>query len=68
MAILHKGLFGDGRGDPERPLRCPRGELACTPSLTLVVPRDMAETYKRREAAAAWGEGMTRHATLMGVG
>ncbi|RRT84279.1 hypothetical protein B296_00000153 [Ensete ventricosum] len=23
MAILYTGLFGDGRGDPERPLRCP---------------------------------------------
>ncbi|RWW53511.1 hypothetical protein BHE74_00039990 [Ensete ventricosum] len=37
-----KGLFGDGRGDPERPLRCP--------------------------TAATWGEGMTRYATLMGMG
>ncbi|RRT51103.1 hypothetical protein B296_00023978 [Ensete ventricosum] len=67
MTILHKGLFGDGRGDPERPLRCPR-ELVRTPSLTFVVPRDVAETYEGRAATAVWGEGMTHHATLMDVG
>ncbi|RWW36342.1 hypothetical protein BHE74_00058633 [Ensete ventricosum] len=84
MAILYKGLFGDGRGDLERPLRCPKrvpityyrskcfipvgGELARTPSLTFVVPRNMTETYGGRAVAAAWGEGMARHATLMGKG
>ncbi|RWW90227.1 hypothetical protein BHE74_00000627 [Ensete ventricosum] len=66
MTILHTGLFGNGRGDPVRPLRCPR-ELVNTPILTLVVPRDMAESYGRRAAAAAWGEGVARHTTLMGV-
>ncbi|RWW19827.1 hypothetical protein GW17_00016094 [Ensete ventricosum] len=44
------------------------GELAGTPSLTFVVPRDMTETYGGCVAAATWGEGMARHATLMGVG
>ncbi|RRT64344.1 hypothetical protein B296_00006562 [Ensete ventricosum] len=44
------------------------GELARTPSLTFVVPRDMAETYGGRAAAASWGDDMARHATLMGVG
>ncbi|RZS12659.1 hypothetical protein BHM03_00044149 [Ensete ventricosum] len=44
------------------------GELACTPSLTFVVSRDMAETYKGRAAVAAWSEGIAHHATLMGVG
>ncbi|RRT82250.1 hypothetical protein B296_00002790 [Ensete ventricosum] len=44
------------------------GELARTPSLTFVVPRNMTETYGGRAAAATWGEGMTRHATLIGVG
>ncbi|RZR94287.1 hypothetical protein BHM03_00022951 [Ensete ventricosum] len=84
IAILHTGLFGDGRGDLERPLRCPKslpftccrskyfihvgGELARAPSLTFVVPRNMTETYGGRAATTAWGEGMTRHATLMGVG
>ncbi|RRT34375.1 hypothetical protein B296_00031439 [Ensete ventricosum] len=70
IVILHKGLFGDGRGDSERS-KCFRpvgGELARTPSLTFVIPRDMAETYGGRAAVAAWGEGMARHATLMGVG
>ncbi|RZS27769.1 hypothetical protein BHM03_00061292 [Ensete ventricosum] len=43
------------------------GELINTLSLTLVVPRDMAELYGGRAAAAAWGEGVTLHATLMGV-
>ncbi|RRT63021.1 hypothetical protein B296_00019806 [Ensete ventricosum] len=28
----------------------------------------MAETYGGRAAAAAWGGGMSRHATLMGMG
>ncbi|RRT57139.1 hypothetical protein B296_00023573 [Ensete ventricosum] len=41
------------------------GELARTPSLTFVVPRNMAETYGGH---VAWGVGMARHATLMGVG
>ncbi|RWW46647.1 hypothetical protein BHE74_00047429 [Ensete ventricosum] len=45
-----------------------RGELVRTLSLTFVVPRDVAETYGGRAAAAAWGEGMARHATLMSVG
>ncbi|RWW58354.1 hypothetical protein BHE74_00034802 [Ensete ventricosum] len=44
------------------------GELAHTPSLTLVVPRDMAETYGGRVVATACGGGMGRHATLMGMG
>ncbi|RRT72052.1 hypothetical protein B296_00034874 [Ensete ventricosum] len=44
------------------------GELARTPSLTLVVPRDMAETYEGCAAAAAWGRGMGRHVALMGMG
>ncbi|RWW43752.1 hypothetical protein BHE74_00050550 [Ensete ventricosum] len=44
------------------------GELVHTPSLTFVVPRDVAETYGGRAAAVAWGEGMARHATLIGVG
>ncbi|RWV88270.1 hypothetical protein BHE74_00040541 [Ensete ventricosum] len=90
MTIMHKGLFGDGRGDPKKLLLCPMrsreresppftccrskcfipvgGELARTPSLTFVVPRDMAETYGGRAAAVVWGKGMARHATLMGVG
>ncbi|RRT75165.1 hypothetical protein B296_00006336 [Ensete ventricosum] len=38
-----------------------------TPSLILVVPRDMAESYGGRAAIAAWGEGMTRDTILMGV-
>ncbi|RRT34929.1 hypothetical protein B296_00055148 [Ensete ventricosum] len=42
-------------------------ELACTPSLTLVVPRDMAETYVGRATAMTWGGGMGRHAALMGM-
>ncbi|RRT72012.1 hypothetical protein B296_00005115, partial [Ensete ventricosum] len=46
-----------------------RGELIRTPSLlTFVVPRDVAEMYRGRATATSWGEGMTRHATLMGVG
>ncbi|RRT31787.1 hypothetical protein B296_00057050, partial [Ensete ventricosum] len=44
------------------------GELARTPNLTFVVSRNMAETYGGCAAAAVWGEGMTRHATLIGVG
>ncbi|RWW23690.1 hypothetical protein GW17_00012067, partial [Ensete ventricosum] len=28
----------------------------------------MTKTYEGRAAAAAWGEGVTRHATLMGWG
>ncbi|RRT37731.1 hypothetical protein B296_00040542 [Ensete ventricosum] len=44
------------------------GELARTPSLTSVVPRDMAETYGRRAAAVAWDGGMGRHTALMGMG
>ncbi|RZR97466.1 hypothetical protein BHM03_00026650 [Ensete ventricosum] len=44
------------------------GELARIPSLTFVVPQNMAETYEGRVAAATWGEGMARHATLIGVG
>ncbi|RRT34307.1 hypothetical protein B296_00049238 [Ensete ventricosum] len=27
----------------------------------------MAESYRGRAAAAAWGEGMARHTTLLGV-
>ncbi|RZR91063.1 hypothetical protein BHM03_00019103 [Ensete ventricosum] len=83
MTILHTGLFGNERVDPVRPLRCQvrenpklpswegevkRRELVSTPSLTFVVPRDMTEMYGGRVAAAAWGEGMACHATLMGVG
>ncbi|RWW50391.1 hypothetical protein BHE74_00043358 [Ensete ventricosum] len=85
MTILHTSLFGDGRGDLERPLRCTsyegyrialpggcfipvRGEFVRTPSLTFVVPWDMAETYGGCGTATAWGEGMARRATLMGVG
>ncbi|RZR82624.1 hypothetical protein BHM03_00009076 [Ensete ventricosum] len=43
------------------------GELVSTPSLTFVIPRDMAEMYGGRAAVAAWGEGMACHATLMGM-
>ncbi|RRT78701.1 hypothetical protein B296_00011604 [Ensete ventricosum] len=110
MAILHKGFFGDGRGDLERspdaqvrrnlewlsweskvwgsgekgvgsrerasPFTCYRskcfipvgGELARTPSLTFVVPRNMTKTYGVRAVSAAWNEGMTCHATLIGIG
>ncbi|RZS13055.1 hypothetical protein BHM03_00044579 [Ensete ventricosum] len=72
MAIMHTGLSGEGAS----PLTCcrskcfipTRGELARTPSLTLVIPRDMAESYRGRAATAAWGEGMGRHASLMGMG
>ncbi|RWW35027.1 hypothetical protein GW17_00000196 [Ensete ventricosum] len=42
-------------------------ELVSTLGLTLVVPRDMGESYGGRVAAAAWGEGVARHTTLMGV-
>ncbi|RWW26925.1 hypothetical protein GW17_00008678 [Ensete ventricosum] len=43
------------------------GELVSTPSLTLIVPRDMAESYGGRATTTAWGEGVARHTTLMGV-
>ncbi|RRT36505.1 hypothetical protein B296_00025870 [Ensete ventricosum] len=44
------------------------GEPAQTPTLTLVVPRDMAEMYGGRAATVACDEGMGRHAALMGMG
>ncbi|RWW19774.1 hypothetical protein GW17_00016161 [Ensete ventricosum] len=39
MAILHKGLFGDGRGDPERPLRCPNRLPTWSLGLTWLPPK-----------------------------
>ncbi|RZR74068.1 hypothetical protein BHM03_00031581, partial [Ensete ventricosum] len=39
------------------------GELARTLSLTLVVPRDMTETYGGRAVAAAWGGSMGQAAS-----
>ncbi|RWV92113.1 hypothetical protein GW17_00045550 [Ensete ventricosum] len=52
--------------NPEWPFR--ERELARTPSLTIVVPQDMTETYGGRAATAAWDGGMGRHAVLMGMG
>ncbi|RRT47660.1 hypothetical protein B296_00028311 [Ensete ventricosum] len=84
-SVCPSGHLGNGRGDPVRPLRCPkfflhftcyrngcfipvRGKLVYTPNLIFVVPRDVAETYGGRAVTAAWGEGMARHATLIGMG
>ncbi|RRT40313.1 hypothetical protein B296_00041598 [Ensete ventricosum] len=39
MVILHKGLFGDGRGDLERPLRCPNRSSTWSLGLTWLPPK-----------------------------
>ncbi|RWV93101.1 hypothetical protein GW17_00044471 [Ensete ventricosum] len=39
MTILHTGLFGDGRGDPERPLRRPNRQPTWSLGLTWLPPK-----------------------------
>ncbi|RZS06613.1 hypothetical protein BHM03_00037309 [Ensete ventricosum] len=67
LVRVSKSANVDGDRDLRRGLKLPRGELVSTLGLTLVVPRDMGESYGGRVAAAAWGEGVARHTTLMGV-
>ncbi|RRT82085.1 hypothetical protein B296_00013902 [Ensete ventricosum] len=76
LVRVRKSANVDGDRDLLRGLTLPRwptcfipvgGELVNTPNLTLVVPRDMTESYGGRATAKAWGEGVARHTTLMGV-
>ncbi|RRT49531.1 hypothetical protein B296_00027905 [Ensete ventricosum] len=70
---VRKSTNVGGDRDLQRGLKLPRcfipvgGELVSTHDLTLGVPRDIVESYGGRAAAAAWGEGVARHTTLMGV-
>ncbi|RRT66289.1 hypothetical protein B296_00009953 [Ensete ventricosum] len=59
---LHKGLVRMGVSDVA-PLTLK--EVAHTLGLTFAVTSGVAESYGESVGVEVWGEGMTRHATLM---